>query len=608
MTTRLRGLDGLRALAVAAVVAFHLDAPWLPGGFLGVDLFFVLSGFLITRRLLRTDLRLRDFYAGRARRILPAAVVVVVACVAAGLVLWRHQGGQLRGDVLAALAFATNWWEITRDASYFVAAGPPSPLRHFWSLAVEEQFYLLWPCVVALAFRGYALRPDAHHPDAPHRYALRRYALRRYAWTGGLALAGALASAAAMAGLAIARDVPFNADPSRVYYGTDTHAMGLLLGAAAAAWLPRRRIVEPVPWLTDATGFGCLAVLAAAMLTADQSSPGLYRGGFLLLSIAALGLVLATGRPGSLPGRLLDVAPLRWIGVRSYEIYLWHWPVIALLTDLGVVGTARAAVAVPAAVALAAATHKYVTRPIWHPEPTTAPTTTVPTATVQTTTVPLLRPRTLAVCAGVVALVAAALPLSNPPPPVTATMPAVDPSPAPLPSAPPAPAGGPIFQHPSWVQGPISAFGDSVMLGAQDAMSASMPRIRCLATVSASPDLIFSRVYEARSRGRLAHVVVVHAGDNGLLRPSDVDQLLATLADRTLVVLVTDKIPEAYGRRNNSVLTSVAARHPNAVIADWARASRGHDGWFAYDQTHLQPAGARAFAQLITDAIAIGPR
>src|SRR5215213_5544382 len=308
------GLDGLRALAVLAVIAYHLELGWAQGGLLGVGVFFTLSGYLITDLLLGQrdavgHLRLGDFWLRRARRLLPALFLMLAVVVAWVTLLDRSQLPALRGYVAAAAVYMSNWWNIFRHASYFSRFGPPPPLDHLWSLAVEEQFYLVWPFLLWLGLR---------------------YARGRYRLTG-LTLAAAALSAIVMALL-----YQPGVDPTRVYEGTDTRAFGLLVGAALAMVWPSRRLRADLTLrrrlLLDGAGVVGLVVIALLIWQTNQYSPFLYRGGIVLLSVATVSVVADLAHPASWLGPALGWAPLRWLGVRSYGIYLWHFPIIVLTT------------------------------------------------------------------------------------------------------------------------------------------------------------------------------------------------------------------------------------------------------------------------------------
>jgi peptidoglycan/LPS O-acetylase OafA/YrhL len=299
------GLDGVRALAVLAVILYHLGTTGGPrsaaGGFLGVDVFFVLSGYLITSLLVaqrRRDGRiaLGHFYGRRARRLLPALYTLLAAVVIAGAWL-PAQAHRLRGDVLAALGYVTNWWLIFRGTSYFGDVGAPPLLNHLWSLAVEEQFYLLWPVVLIVAL----------------------WVARGRTWLAAcLAVLGVAGSTALMAVLYS----PWT-DASRAYFGTDTHAAPLLVGAALA--------LVPIPRDFFAIGGVVgLVLLGGFVAWVPDSSPLLYRGGYLVVALASAMLVGAAARPSLPLAKVLGIAPLRFIGLRSYAIYLWHWPVLVV--------------------------------------------------------------------------------------------------------------------------------------------------------------------------------------------------------------------------------------------------------------------------------------
>jgi peptidoglycan/LPS O-acetylase OafA/YrhL len=349
------GLDGVRALAVLAVIAYHVGFGWAPGGLLGVGIFFTLSGYLITDLLLGQheatgSLRMLDFWRRRARRLLPALFVMLTVVTAWVALLQRGQLAALRGAVAAAAAYVSNWWLIAQNSSYFARFGPPSPLGHLWSLAVEEQFYLIWPWLLLL---GLALTRG--RPDRSRRSLL---------MAGALVLA--LASIIAMAAL-----YHPGYDPTRAYDGTDTRAFALLIGAALAFACPSRRMAAEISArrrrALDGAGAAGLVVIGLLIWRTNQYSPFLYRGGMVALSVATAAVVWAVASPASRLGQVLGSQPLRWLGVRSYGIYLWHFPIIVLTTPAaGSPTLLRSTLQVAASIEAAALSWYYVEEPIRH--------------------------------------------------------------------------------------------------------------------------------------------------------------------------------------------------------------------------------------------------
>lgn len=358
-------LDGVRALAVLGVLAFHGGVSWLRGGFLGVDAFFVLSGFLITTLLIDEwrrsgTIRLGAFWARRARRLLPAlfAVLVFVACYAAFAVP-SGTYPELRADALATLLYAANWHFILNGSNYFAQTGLVSPLAHTWSLAIEEQFYLVWPIVVLLVLRTWR-------------------SLRVLWW---ISVAGALGSALEMALL-----FRSGASITRLYDGTDTHAQSVLLGTGLAvglALLAERRQARGTEGRATRSrpprtgiGGGTLATVAGwagvggcAVLWSQVhgTSPLLYQGGFLLAGLASAGVVAsAVLRPMGLLGRALSASPLRALGRISYGVYLWHFPLFLWLDGqrTGLDGYALLAVRIAATVVVAGASYVALEEPV----------------------------------------------------------------------------------------------------------------------------------------------------------------------------------------------------------------------------------------------------
>lgn len=638
------GLDGLRALAVGAVLLYHHHPALLPGGFLGVELFFVLSGYLITA-LLRIEwcasgaINLGAFWLRRARRLLPAVLMLVAASLVLGALFLPDQLAQLRSDALAALAYVTNWRLVLDARPYFVAFERPSLLLHLWSLAIEEQFYLLWPLVLAIG--------------------LPRLGARRML---AVTITGALAATLLMALLyAPERDV------SRVYYGTDTRAAGLLIGAALAlAWPPRQLRALPwrrtAPW-RDLLGLLALAALAVLFRIAHEFQPWLYRGGFLMVDLAATGAILALVRPGARYCRaILGSAPLRWIGQRSYSIYLWHWPVFVLTRpglDLPLSGLPLLVLRLAFTLILAELSYRLVETPVrrgaleralaelraargpqraalalrWLSATgatlmliawlgvaaASAPTPTPPDYLAELVATVASPPATSAPRAIVLPTIAPLTSTPAPPPlPVTPIgerpLPPALRVPTREPLAPPLRA--PVANHANGLPEPtptapppppvaprsILAVGDSIMLGAAAALDEALPGVTIDAAVSrqigATVDLLRAR----QASGSLGEVVIVHLGNNGYASPERVAELLDILAGVPRVVLVNTAVPRSWAGPNNATLSAAAPRYPNVVLVDWQTASAGNYGLFWDDGVHLRPEGASYFASLIAAA------
>jgi peptidoglycan/LPS O-acetylase OafA/YrhL len=343
------GLDGIRALAVLAVIAYHLGLSWAPGGMLGVGVFFTLSGYLITDLLLEhwerhVSLGLRTFWLHRARRLLPALFVMLAVVSVWVALLDAAELAAVRKQVFAATFYFSNWSTIVEHGSYFARFAAPLPLDHLWSLAIEEQFYLVWPWLLLLCILIFRTRG---------RLAL-------------VTLAMAVASAVAMA---VMYHPGF--DPTRVYEGTDTRAFGLLVGAVLAMVWPAARLHARVPPgarnLLD--GIGAVGLVAIALLVwrTGTYSPFLYPTGFVLLSVATAAVVAAVVHPACRLGPILGWRPLRWVGVRSYAIYLWQWPIIVLTSPAeGHAAWPVAVLQVASTLAISTLSWRYVEEPVRH--------------------------------------------------------------------------------------------------------------------------------------------------------------------------------------------------------------------------------------------------
>lgn len=643
---RIPGLDGLRAVAVAGVVLYHLGYEWIPGGFLGVDIFFVISGFLITTLLLREvyahgRIAFGAFYLRRARRLLPALFLVLAAVLVLAATIAPDTARAVLRDTPAALVYVSNWWSIGQEQSYFELIGRGNMLAHLWSLAVEEQFYLVWPAVLGLTCWV-----------APRLGVGRRRAVLV------VALVGAVASTLRMAWLSVGAGYPLDADPTRVYFGTDTHAMSVLVGAAlAAVWQPlayRARVAAGARAILAGAGLLAAAGTAYLLLTVSEYTPWLYRGGFLVVALVVALLVAAATHPASPLGGWLDVAPVRWVGERSYGIYLWHWPIL-LVTRPGQdlpwegwwVDVARLALVL----LVAEASYRFVEVPVrqgaigravarWRERANErgAAAALLPgsalglaravavVVAVAAVTASITAPSTLAAADGDARLgpttsiaddtaaPAGVAPITAPAPraagsPGTTSRSSSAPSARATArassSAKPAAAPSTSAAAPSTGRlstADVSWFGDSVTLWSADVLRAELPGVALDAGINRSPGFIEGRVTAALSAGTLRKVVVMHLGDAGPVDPDALDRTLTTLSDRARVVLVNSTARFAWVPSSNATLRDVARNHPNVVVADWKSYSAGHTSWFI-DGLHLSAAGKPYFARFVRKAV-----
>ncbi|MBD2758764.1 acyltransferase [Yimella sp. cx-573] len=640
------GLDGLRAVAVIAVIAYHLDLSWARGGFLGVDVFFVISGYLITSQLWvrarsgQAAVHLGSFWQARARRLLPALVAVLIATTLAQIVLGREQLRPYLGDLGAAASYTSNWWYVLHERSYFEAFGRPPALQHLWSLAVEEQFYLFWPLVIAAV-----------------AWMFRRSVVVRRRALFTLCLLIAAASAIWMAFGTWRSGAPLSADASRFYFGTDSHSSGLLLGAALAVWRDGAGFGSSVPalrparWVTTLLGVAALGVVVWSFWAIDSWSVPLYRYGFAALGVVTAVLIAAATRPGPL-ARALDLPLLAAIGRRSYGLYLWHWPVFvftrpgvdvpltghanialrlaltAVLAEisyqaieqpiraLGVRGAWRqlrthrlGRVARPAFVALlvavtaaaasaatlkpaATATDGGITVAVEEPEtptPSTKPSTAAPSTTTTSTSVPS--------------------PTSSVTIPSSTSAQSTSPTSSPVASSTtgtttssPRTSSSTTASETRSADGQtagmsLTVYGDSFAIGASNGLKRRFASVDMHAVVGEQAYTLINQLAAQASSIR-TDVLLIHTGNNGVVDSSALAAAIAKVPPGVKVVLAYPRVPRPWQGAVLSQLRAVAASSPRVRVADWYGLANGQPGWFA-DGVHPNGAGVREYGNLI---------
>ena len=604
---RIGGLDGLRAIAVAVVLVYHLMPGLLPGGMVGVDAFFVISGFLITSLLLverRTTGRIdvRRFWIRRLRRIVPALLAAVAATVAAAACLGGDVLLAVRRQVLGSVLLVYNWVEIAAGSSYFDQT-QPLLLTNVWSLAVEEQFYLVWPLVViALLARGVS---------------------RRRVRAGAL-LALVLSAASAAWALRLVRD---GAPASRVYMGTDTHAFGLMLGAAWALWHGRATEgadLEPQPaGLRRVRGAAGWAGLAGLLVLARVAGETAADGGagpepaLIIASVCALAVVQAlTGEVAGADGparrlmSLLEARPLKWLGERSYGLYLWHWP-LGVLAFYAIPPTANPWVVAVGVLGLtlcaAELSYALIETPVRRDG-----------LLARLRGLVRLRPRQLVPAGGgATALVLLLVLAFASQPAQSAAQQAISVGTGYLsvPSAAPAPAAatGAPTQDPSPEQtvdpftgGEVVVVGDSVTIAAAPSLEADLPGVAVNAEVSRSVYAALPSLQAMDASGARPCVVIALA-TNGSVETDQLDAILSYLGPDRRLVLVTAHGPArtTWIPPANDTIRAFARAHPDQVaVADWDAAVAARPDLLVDDQVHPVPEGGALYAQTVTDAVA----
>jgi len=566
---RLPGLDGLRGVAVLAVIGYHLNlGNFLPAGFLGVDIFFTVSGFIITALMLQEHAKtgridFAAFYLRRARRLFPAALLMLLLLVPLTPLLLPAALPRLREDLPAAFLYVSNWWQIVAQQSYFEAIDQPRLLQHLWSLAVEEQYYLLWP-LAALWLLNRASRT-------------------------GLGMCAALIALASTAWMAWLYATQIDGgDPSRVYLGTDTHLMGLLAGSALAAWWNPWKIRMASPAsdeLLNLAGTAALAALIWGMAETHEGTPGLYQGGFLLVVMLTCMVIGAATREGTWVAWMLSTRPMLWLGARSYSLYLWHWPVVVWLRpssqadalELTWVNAARLAVTL----LCAEASYRWVETRWAHGFKGK----------------PWRRSRVLAV-SGLVLVNAGVLGFVSAP---QALKPAELPEALQAASASPAPVTPPKVNGARYQK--VTLVGDSVLLGASPYLLRRLPSASVEAKVGRQGSDGLKVVQSLREEAQLGDAAVIHLGTNGYLAEKQFRALLEQLTDRKTVVVVNVYGARRWTSPNNNMIARVSQDFGNVQLVDWHAIGQANPNYFVQDGIHLSGSGIHAYYNQIRMAL-----
>ena len=571
-------IDGLRAIAVTAVIFYHLGFQWIPGGFLGVDLFFVISGYVITRLLLDSIARsggldLRGFYKARARRLLPPMIFMIVV-TAFYVSIWAQDSvKRFLTDIPFSLSGLMNWWLVYKEQDYFEAIGRPPLLQHTWSLAVESQFYLIWPVLLLLILKRFGKRVI---PIA--------------------ALAIALFSGTALFLVSLQLDA--TSTVSHVYFGTDTHSIGLFLGAAlAVSWIPQNfksEVSNRAQNFIDFIGvFGLVGILGSFLLI-DASSPTAYKIAFPLAAIFGAAIITSIVHPASRFAPILQNRVLLWIGERSYAIYLWHWVIFQITrprVDIDGQDWALIALRILVVLALADISLKLVELPIrsgkveyWFKG-------------MKYRTAPVRKRQKIAVIASISALVVSLSALSS-----VAVVSSNRTAQEFRESLQSEPEYAPAVPEVTDRTGMIWLTGDSVILGIRSALEEIRPLIVVNARVGrAAPELLqeISRDLEKAA----GSTVVMDLGNNDLLVDETVRAIFELLKESPKIVVVNTAVPRPYRDANNELVAKLAAQYANVRVVDWNAISDGRPEYFAPDGVHLVPIGVSAYVMAIDEAL-----
>ena len=569
-------IDGLRAIAVTAVVLYHLGISWIPGGFLGVDLFFVISGYVITRLILdsinqSSALDLRSFYAARLRRIYPGFLFMVI-CTIIFIGVWAPEAiKRFLSDLPYALTGSINWLLVARHQDYFETVGRPPLLQHTWSLAVELQFYLIWPIILLTVLKYFGKKNIAR-----------------------IALIIAMVSGTTLFFVSLQLDQSNAQQISHIYFGTDTHSLGLFLGSAlAVSWIPQNLsadIEKRAQDVIDGIGVVGLLGLISTFLFIDESNASLYRIAFPLAGIFGCLVLISLVHPASRFAPIISTAPFRWVGQRSYGIYIWHWVIFQVTrpsVDLSGQTWALYLARVLLVLALADISLRWVEIPFrqglvqdWFRG------MKYRSAKVQ------LRQK-ISVISSIIVVLAITSSIS-----VQAINKANE-------------VGNQVLQQSTQEQqtqddlGSTTGLwvtGDSVILGIRSKLEAKEHISLINARVGRqAPELL--AVMRVDQNSVPSSPVVFNLGNNNALTEATVVEIFEIVKNQPQVIVVNTAVPRAWKDSNNAIISKVASRYSNVKVVDWDRISKGRPELFAPDGVHLSPAGSDVYVDLVVSVL-----
>ena len=573
-------IDGLRAIAVTAVVLYHLGISWIPGGFLGVDLFFVISGYVITRLILdsinqSSALDLRAFYAARLRRIYPGFLFMVI-CTIIFIGVWAPEAiKRFLSDLPYALTGTINWLLVARHQDYFETIGRPPLLQHTWSLAVELQFYLIWPIILLTVLKYFGKKNIAR-----------------------IALIIAMVSGTTLFFVSLQLDQSNAQQISHIYFGTDTHSLGLFLGSAlAVSWIPQNLsadIEKRAQDVIDGIGVVGLLGLISTFLFIEESNASLYRVAFPLAGIFGCLVIISLVHPASRFAPIISTAPFRWVGQRSYGIYIWHWVIFQVTrpsVDLSGQTWALYLARVLLVLALADISLRWVEIPFrqglvqdWFRG------MKYRSAKVQ------LRQK-ISVISSIIVVLAITSSIS---------VQAINKSDE---------IAKQVLQQSTQEQqtqddlGSTTGLwvtGDSVILGIRSKLEAKEHISLINARVGRqAPELL--AVMRVDQNSVPSSPVVFNLGNNNALSEATVVEIFEIVKNQPQVIVVNTAVPRAWKDSNNAIISRVASRYANVKVVDWGRISNGRPELFAPDGVHLSPAGSDVYVDLVVSELVKTP-